>query len=135
MIRVGNDMQVTRLFTNPAGESAFEDVTIELTRVVVETFPGQRSEQFADLRTPSAMRINETDPGHQYDWHNAPKKQWVITLQGEIEVQLRNGTTRRFGAGSILLAEDLTGSGHATKVVSKEPWRCAYLPFDGAMRV
>ncbi len=127
-------MQITRLFTNQKGESAFEDATIGLERVAVETFPGQKAEQFADLRAPSAMRINETDPGHQYDWHNAPKKQWVITLQGEIEVQLRDGTTRRFGAGSILLAEDLSGSGHATKVVSKEPWRCAYLPFEGAMR-
>ena len=127
-------MQVTRLFTNTLGESAFEDLTIGLERVAVETFPGQKAEQFADLTPPAAMRINETDPGHQYDWHNAPKKQWVITLQGEIEVQLRNGLTRRFGAGDMLLAEDLSGTGHATKVVSKVPWRCAYLPFNGAIR-
>ena len=122
-------MKVTRLYTQ-AGVSAFEDITIPLERVAVETFPGQKSEQFIDLPSPSAMRVNETDAGHQYDWHNAPKKQWVITLQGEIEVQLRNGTARRFGVGSILLAEDLTGTGHATKVVSSESWRCAYLPFD-----
>ena len=128
-------MQVTRLYTNQTGVSAFEDITISLERVAVETFPGQRAEQFADLRAPSAMRVNETDAGHQYDWHNAPKKQWVVTLQGEIEVQLRDGTSKRFGPGDVLLAEDLTGTGHAIKVVSKEPWRCAYLPFDGKMRV
>lgn len=119
-------MQVTRLFTDTEGKSAFEDLHIPLERV--------DAEQFASLRAPSSMLLNETDAGHQYDWHNAPKKQWVITLQGEIEVELRDGTTKRFGAGSIILAEDLSGSGHATKVVSNEPWRCAYLPFDGSMR-
>jgi len=123
-------MQVTRLYTNGDGRSAFEDLQIALERVQVEQFPGQKAEQSARLPAPSAMILNETDAGHQYDWHNAPKKQWVITLQGEIEVQLRDGTARRFAAGSVLLADDLTGSGHATKVVSKEAWRCAFLPFE-----
>lgn len=120
-------MQVTRLYTDSSGKSAFEDLQIPLERSGVE--------QFANLRAPSSMLLNETDAGHQYDWHNAPARQWVITLQGEIEVQLRDGTTRRFGPGSVLLAEDLKGSGHATKVVGSEPWRCAYLPFSGEMRV
>lgn len=123
-------MKITRLFTK-ADLSVFEDIEIPLERVEVETFPGQKAEQSAALFAPIAMIINETNPGHQYDWHNAPRKQWVITLQGEIEVELRDGTKRRFAPGSMLLAEDLTGSGHATKVVSKVAWRCAYLPFEG----
>jgi hypothetical protein len=123
-------MQITRLYTDRNGQSAFEDLEIPLQRVEKETFPGQRAEKFKLLPTPTAMIMNETDAGHQYDWHNAPRKQWVLTLQGEIEVQLRDGTARKFGVGNILLAEDLTGSGHATKVVSTVPWRCAYLPFD-----
>jgi quercetin dioxygenase-like cupin family protein len=128
-------MQVTRLYTNQANVSAFEDLTLSLERVAVETFPGQKAEQFADLQAPSAMRVNETNAGHQYDWHNAPKRQFVVTLQGEIEVQLRDGTSRKFGPGSLLLAEDLTGTGHATKVISKDPWRCLYLPIDGRLPV
>jgi len=120
-------MQVTRLYTDSRGESAFEDLLISLKRSGVE--------QFTNLQTPSSMTLNETDVGHQYDWHNAPARQWVITLQGDIEVQLRNGSTRRFGPGSILLADDLKGSGHATKVVSEVPWRCVYLPFEGEIGV
>ena len=124
-------MWITRLFTDSSGRSAFEDLELPLKRVEVEMFPGQKAEQFVNLQAPSAMVLNETEAGHQYDWHNAPRKQLVITLQGEIEVQLRDGTTRRFGSGTILLAEDSAGSGHATKVVSDEAWRCAYLPFEG----
>jgi len=118
-------MQATRLYTDATGCSAFEDLSLSLER--------SGFERCKSLHAPSEMTINETDPGYQYDWHNAPRKQWVVTLQGEIEVRLRNGTTRRFGAGSILLAEDTTGSGHATRVVSSGPWRCLYLPFDGGL--
>lgn len=113
-------MNFTRLYTDN-GHSQFEDCTFNLEREGVE--------QFESLKMPSALTINETDPGHQYDWHNAPQRQWVFTLGGEIEVELRDGTKRRFGAGDVILAEDLTGDGHATKVVSSEPWRCAYVPF------
>ncbi len=119
-------MQVTRLFTGSDGTSQFEDLIISLERDGVE--------QFASLRGLNAMILNETEAGHHYPWHNAPQRQWVITLQGEIEVQLRDGTSRKFGPGSIILAEDLPGSGHATKVTSSEPWRCAYLPIDGEIR-
>ena len=119
-------MRVTRLFTNSDQQSDLEEIEIELVRSGVE--------QFLELMAPSAMLLNETDSGHEYDWHNAPQRQWVITLSGEIEIKLRNGQTKRLGPGSILLAEDLTGSGHATKVLSTEPWRCAYLPFDGQPR-
>ena len=114
-------MHATRLYTDASGASAFEELQLPLERV--------GPEQSAKLSPPTAMVVNETDAGHHYDWHNAPARQWVLTLQGEIEVRLRNGENRRFGVGSIILAEDLTGTGHATAVVSKEPWRCAYLPF------
>ncbi len=116
-------MVITRLYTNAAGVSALEEVRFPLERAGVE--------QFTKLLPPTEAVFTQTDVGHEYDWHNAPKRQWVITLQGEIEVRLRNGESKRFGAGSVILAEDLTGSGHATSVVGGVPWCCVYLPIDG----
>jgi len=63
--------------------------------------------------------------------NRAKAKESSLRLIFPMEVQLCDGTHRRFGAGSMLLAEDLTGSGHATKVVRTDSWRCAYVPFDG----
>jgi hypothetical protein len=120
-------MKCVHLYTNESGESAFGEIEIP--------YEHSGPEQFAFVRAPSSMLLNETVPGHQYDWHNAPRRQWVITLQGEIEVQLRSGLKKRFGPGSLLLADDTRGSGHATKVVSSDPWRCAYLPFEGELRL
>ena len=120
-------MKATRLYTNENGESAFEDFAISLERA--------GATQLANVRAPSSMILNETDPGHHYDWHNATQKQWVITFQGEINVELRDGTSRTFGPGNLLLVEDLDGPVHSTTVISKEPWRCAYLPFEGGLGV
>jgi hypothetical protein len=119
-------MKVTRLYTNDSGLSAFQDIDLVLERIGVE--------QSAGLPVPTGLLLNETDAGHHYDWHNAPARQWVITLQGEIEVQLRDGSARRFGPGSVLLADDLIGSGHATRVLDGVPWRCVYVPFSGDIR-
>ena len=123
VIRIEKSMHVTHLHTNEKGESAFADLEIKLE--------GDDVEQCANLRAPTAMLLNETNVGHDYPWHNAPQRQWVITLRGEIEVRLRNGQSRKFGAGSLILADDLYGTGHATSVVSSEPWQCIYLPFSG----
>ena len=46
----------------------------------------------------------------------APRRQYVITLEGQVAVGLGDGTKRVFGAGDVLLADDLTGRGHTTAV-------------------
>jgi uncharacterized cupin superfamily protein len=55
------------------------------------------------------------------DWHNAPRRQYVIMLSGQMEIQVGDGTVKRFGAGDVLLAEDLTGRGHTTRVAGDAP--------------
>ena len=45
------------------------------------------------------------------DWHNAPRRQFVVNLTGEVEITVSDGEMRRFGPGSILLAEDVHRQG------------------------
>jgi len=40
----------------------------------------------------------------------------VITLEGQAEIGLGDGTKRIFNPGDVLLADDLTGKGHTTGV-------------------
>ena len=44
----------------------------------------------------------------------------MITLEGEVEIGLGDGTVRRFGPCHVTLAEDLTGQGHTTRVVGNK---------------
>jgi hypothetical protein len=46
--------------------------------------------------------------------HCAPATIHFI-LAGQMEIGIGDGTTRRFGPGDVVLADDLTGQGHTTR--------------------
>ncbi|MGH8991096.1 MAG: cupin domain-containing protein, partial [Acidimicrobiia bacterium] len=55
------------------------------------------------------------DAGYARDWHPAPRRQFVFVSKGEVELRVSDGEVRRFGTGSVVLAEDTTGNGHQTR--------------------
>jgi uncharacterized cupin superfamily protein len=97
-----------RIFTGPDSESHFEDLSGSL-------FDGE----FGATRLQAAEGILFTRqrPGNLSDWHTAPRRQYVIGIAGEVEIVTGDGTSMRFKPGDVLLAEDLTGRGHTTRVV------------------
>jgi quercetin dioxygenase-like cupin family protein len=86
--------------------------------------------------TTSAVSVSfaESPPHSTLDWHNAPTRQFVITLSGTLEFKTRDGTSFTIRPGDVMLAEDTTGSGHAWRLIDDQPWRRAYvvLPPDTA---
>jgi hypothetical protein len=56
-----------------------------------------------------------TSGSYDYEWHNAPRRQLIATLNGHVEARVGSGERRRFGPGDVLLAEDTGGRGHCTK--------------------
>ena len=72
------------------------------------------------VEAATGVTFRVSPPGYFLDWHNAPRRQYTITLSGQVEIGASDGTVKRVGPGSILLAEDLTGKGHTTRVVSEE---------------
>ncbi len=102
-------MQVVRLYTGEDGESHIEEMELPFEqmghalRTATEAATGV---QFSCLR-----------PTQLVDFHTAPRRQYVITLQGQVEIGLGDGTKRIFNVGDIELCEDLTGRGHTTRSV------------------
>ena len=86
-------MKVTRLYSGEDGHSHFEDLSFDLKKAKVS------------LSAPKTIILSEVEAGHEYSWHNAERKQWVVTLSGEIQLEIGNGERRRFGPGDLLLAE------------------------------
>ena len=101
-----------RLYTGPDGESHFEDVPFAFDA------PGGRGQTPA--QASDGAFFNRVPAGHDSGWHTAPRRQYVVGIRGVTEITLRDGTSKRFGPGDVLLAEDLTGSGHHTNVVGDE---------------
>ena len=83
------------------------------------------------LHGAKGILFRAQQPGFFSDWHIAPRRQYIITLSGEAEIGLKDGTVHRLGAGDVNLAEDLTGDGHTTRVVSNVPRVTATVYLEG----
>ena len=101
-------MQAVRIYTGSDGESHFEDMDIPYEKVA-------DAERTA-MESATGIQFRRTPPGNFIDWHIAPRRQYVITLEGQAEIGIGDGTKRIFNPGDVLLADDLTGRGHTTGV-------------------
>src|SRR5262245_35658906 len=79
-----------------------------------------------------SITFRVSPPGYVLDWHCAPRRQYSIALSGAAEIEVGDGTIARVGPGDIVLAEDLTGQGHITRVVGNEPRFYAVVPLADA---
>ncbi len=101
-------MQVVRVYTGDDGESHFEELDLPYEKIA-------GSERTA-MRSATGIQFRRYPPGNFIDWHTAPRRQYVITLEGQAEIGIGDGTKRIFNPGDVLLADDLTGRGHTTGV-------------------
>ncbi|MGE5218596.1 MAG: hypothetical protein ACM3SP_16500 [Chloroflexota bacterium] len=106
-------MKIVRIFTGVDNESHFEDIDIELD------FKGKVAT--SALQPALGIVFRRSPATHLSDFHPVPKRQYVITLSGQVEIETGDGTVRRFGPGDVMLAEDTTGRGHITRVVGGQP--------------
>ena len=105
-------MKVTRIFTGDDGRSYFEDLEIPSANLGPPL--GIISDSLVSHST--FFRFAGADGEEDvYDYHCAPQRQFVILLKGAVEIETGDGTTRQFGVGDVLLADDTTGEGHISR--------------------
>jgi len=105
-------MNVTRIYTGADGHSYFEEIEVEIGK----------------LQSGEGIIFREEPSTYFKDWHPAPRRQYVITLSGQVEIEIGDGNKRRFGPGDIMLADDTTGRGHISRVVGGETRRFVMIP-------
>lgn len=81
------------------------------------------------IHKAEGIRFKETPAVFEYDWHNAPTEQYVLTLTGTLEFETRLGEKFILRPGEVLIALDTTGSAHRWKMLGDEPWKRAYVSF------
>ncbi|HEX6512116.1 MAG TPA: hypothetical protein VF157_07460 [Chloroflexota bacterium] len=102
-------MKILRLYAGDDGQSHLEELTLESHPELSQLWPAK------------GVEIRSVPVGHFMDWHHAPRRQFVIMLDGEMEIGLGDGSVHHFGPGDVLLAEDLTGQGHTRRVTGSQP--------------
>ena len=99
---------VTRVYSDADGESHFEDMFIPLTD----------AGEIGSLSVESPVKgiiFREVVPSYDYNFHNAPQRQYIVLLDGGLQIETSLGKIRIFKPGEILLVEDTTGKGHRAK--------------------
>ena len=116
-------MKITRVYTGPDNQSHFEDVDIQLK-------DGGMVGQVSELIQATGVIFRHTSGDYDLDFHNAPRRQYVVMLDGEVEIEIGDGTKRVLGTGDILLAEDTTGQGHISRAVKGKPRKSLFITLD-----
>lgn len=116
-------MKVTRLYTGSDNETYFEEIDYEL-------FDNGKIGKLTKKIPVKDLIFRETEGDYNYDFHPAPQKQFIILIDGEIEIENGHGEKRRFKSGDILLVEDATGRGHKTKSIDGKPRRSIFITLE-----
>ena len=105
-----------RLYADEQGESHFEDVEIDLAPT--DYTPPAPPLDLSSFTAATQFGFMRAPPGWSSDWHPSSSRNIFVVLGGEWEVTASDGEARRFAAGSVLLVEDTSGKGHASRVMS-----------------
>ena len=106
-------MKITRIYTGPDNESHFEEKEVD--------FKLNGDMEVSELEPATGVYFRRAQASRLHDFHPAPRRQYIITLSGQVEIETGDGTVKRFGKGDIMLADDTTGRGHITRVIGGEP--------------
>jgi|SRR5919204_658901 quercetin dioxygenase-like cupin family protein len=113
-------IRCVRLWTGDDHNSHFEEG-------VIEFHGGPHGDLATGKLAATSVSFEETASGGKLAWHNAPVRQFVVTLCGTLDFETRSGQHFMLRSGDILLAEDTAGGGHSWKLTDDQPWRRVYV--------
>ncbi len=116
-------MQIWRIYADSSGVTHFAPVAIELGDAGAIGL-------LSKLEPASGIIFRETGAEYNYDWHNTPRRQYVIILEGRVDFTVSDGECRRFGPGDVVLLEDVSGRGHCSRAVDRERRKSIFVTLD-----
>ena len=108
-----------RIYTGTDGLSHVENVELNAQSV---------------LEKVTGARVSVSQPGTFSDYHVGPERRYIINLTGGGQLQVAEGKVD-LPAGTIEYIDDLTGKGHTTANVGKEPRLSIWLRFTDQQQV
>jgi len=103
--------KVTRVYADENGESHFENIDYPLTDA------GPIGSLSVSIKVTELV-FRKVSPAYD-DFHNAPRRQFVVLLDQGVEIENSLGERHLFPPGEILLMEDVTGKGHRSRNIKR----------------
>ena len=103
------------LYTDGDGRARWREETMALSE-------GTPQARLSPLFPSGGYQLRESPVGFRSQWHCTTSPQWVFILRGEMEIGLRDGSTRRFRPGEHFYAADLLPPGAAFNAALHGHW-------------
>jgi hypothetical protein len=116
-------MRIHNLFVDTKGETHFRDIEVDWVEE-------QEFSKFSKRFPANGIIFRETSGDYDLDWHPAPRRQYIINLEGAVQITASDGESRIIGAGEVLLVEDTSGKGHLSKAVNGKMRRSIFVPIE-----
>ena len=94
------------LFTDRDGRARWREEAIALGE-------GTPQARLSALFPSGGYQLRESPIGFRSQWHCTSTPQWVFILAGEMEIGLRDGSTRRFRPGEHFYSADVLPAGES----------------------
>ena len=114
--------RIWRVFTVEDGSSRLEQVEIPLESA--------RFGAASKLLAGPGVLFRRMDAGVDLPRHRATRRQMIVTISGENEVETDDGQKLVVRPGVVLVVEDVTGAGHLTRTLPSEDWLGVFIPLD-----
>lgn len=122
-------MKQVTLYTGEDGRARFreDDLVLDL---------GSDSLRLSALFSGGGYQFRESPVGYTSGFHCTEHPQWIVVLQGCIEILLQDGSSRQFAAGSIFFCADVLPAGevfdpehhgHRSRQVGEEPLQTLFV--------
>lgn len=115
------EFKITRVYADAQGESHFDELAVPLEEAGPIGF-------LSEAQPVESVTFRKVVPSYDYAFHTAPQRQYIILLDGEIEIETSLGEKRQFGAGEVLFVEDVTGKGHRTRNLKSSVRSSIFIP-------
>ena len=92
------------LFTDRDGTAKFREEDVPLGQ-------GTPQAMLSEVYRSPGYQLRHSPVGFRSQWHCTPQAQWVFILQGDMEIGLRDGSSRIFRPGEHFYAADLLPAG------------------------
>ena len=99
-----DSLTLTTLYTGADGRARFRDEVVPLTE-------GTSAARLSALMASGGCQFRRSPVGFQSDFHCTTTPQWLVVLQGQMEIGLQDGSTRVFGPGQCFYSNDTLPAG------------------------
>lgn len=119
----GEELPYAVLYADADGVTHFRGESLAWS--VGSSYAGTHVTELLPAEQVGFLRL---DAGLRMDWHPAPRKQFIMVLEGLVEVIAGDGERRSFAPGTVLLVTDTEGQGHQTNVLGDRDLFAVWTP-------